>query len=459
MVVSGKKRKSDNIKFISSKGVSLLTIVFSILIVSINLTSAIEIEMNPEFSQGETLIAKISGNFVDALSASNILFYRDHVRIPMVFNVSKITDDYYLYALLSGKTAGNYSLQIKGVRYYRANKIISDDLIKNFTISGQLADFYVSPGFLKTKKDFSIEIVNLKDNNMNVEITENSSSSGTGFFESLFGAGGSSQAAEVPPGETRKVNFGFENLTENMNESAISIISLKSENTSYFVPVYLDVNASETNNVKENGKLRFEPVYLNISISTNSNTSRIFYLYNDGEDTIKNISIAVSDSLEPYVNLSIENISKLDGNSSVKMGLLIFSGNEEDNVAGQITAEYQKNDSSYSSETFDVYLNFIDDYVPSFEENGTAIDSQSCSELKGTICAQNETCSGDSAYAKDGKCCLASCNASEPSSSAGKIIGWSLVGLVILFLAWFFIKKYKKVSNPVDLLKASRGKR
>ena len=42
--------------------------------------SAVEIEMKDNFDQGETLIAKISGNFYEAISEENVIFYRGHVR-------------------------------------------------------------------------------------------------------------------------------------------------------------------------------------------------------------------------------------------------------------------------------------------------------------------------------------------------------------------------------------------
>ena len=451
MDIVNKRRQDDNKKSPNPKRFLLLT--FS-LIILIQIISAVQIEMNEEYSSGETLIAKITGNFVDALGSGNIFFYRDHVRVPTQFTLSKINEDYYLYALLLNKVQGNYSLQIQDVRYKIATQVKDDDVIQNFTIKNETADFYVSPGVIRTSDDFSLELTNLRDNKIEVEITSENSSDAEGFFESLFGTARTTQTVELSSGQTKKVNFEF---NDSLNQSTLTTINLTSQNISYYVPVYMEVN--DTKKTEGTGELTFEPSIFNVSIATNSNTSRIIYLYNNEDLPVENISIYVSENLQPYVNLSVTDIDELDENSSIKIELYFSSGENEKNLEGQVTARYE-NDTDELFAHSAIFLNFIEDYIPQYEENITVINTKTCSELNGTICnATTETCSGESVYAKDNKCCLAQCEVKEEGGSTGKIIGWSLVALVVIFVIWFFIKKYKKISNPIDLLKVAKGKR
>ncbi len=70
------------------KIILVLTLFSTIFIIPI--ISAVEFEMNTEFDQGETLLAKISGNFLEPITAENVFFHRGHVRIPMVYDVKEI---------------------------------------------------------------------------------------------------------------------------------------------------------------------------------------------------------------------------------------------------------------------------------------------------------------------------------------------------------------------------------
>lgn len=447
------KRGKNNLKRPAKMFLSLIFLL-AILIISIQLISAVEVEMNSEFLRGETLIAKISGNFIDAPGTGNILFYREHVRVPMQFNFSKISDEYYLYALLSDKVPGNYSLQIQDVEYKIGVETSDETIIKNFTIINETADFYVVPGYVKVTDDFYLELTNLQDRKINVEITlDNASDEDESFFESLFGTGSTTKNVELSSGQTKKVDFVFDN---SLNESTLKEIKLETENNSYSVPVYMEIN--KTKIIEGTGKLTFEPSLINVSLATDSKTTRIIYLNNKEDISVKNISVYVSDSLEPYVNLSVTELDELEENSSIRIELNISSGEDEKSVEGQIIAKYENNSEDLFA-YFTVFLGFIEDYVPKYEEeNITVINTKTCSELNGTVCGTEQQCSGESVYAKDNKCCLDLCE-DIPKSSTKKYIGWGLVALAVIFVLWFLMKRYKKTNNPVDLLKEARGRK
>ena len=121
-----------------------ILIIFLILFL-FPMISAVEVKMNNNFSQGETLTAKISGNFFEAISGENVVFYRGHVRTSIIPFVSKINGEFYIYAQLLDKSPNNYSLVIENTKYYQGSKIVEEDIVKNFSINGLFPKFIHLP--------------------------------------------------------------------------------------------------------------------------------------------------------------------------------------------------------------------------------------------------------------------------------------------------------------------------
>ncbi len=226
--------KCSNLKLFLS-----LIAVASLLMLSISTISAAQIELlgqnaNQTLSQGETLIAKLSGNFVDVPSPENLFIYRDgHIRIPSIFYITKIGSDYYFYTQLSGETAGNYSVILKNTRYSQSNRILSDDIVENFSVSLDSADFYITPGFVETDSDYSIELTNLRNYGITIEVNPEDTSSAFGFFDSLFGgpanSSGQKQTISLSADEKKNVSLSFD---ISLKTSSLETITLGVEKTS-----------------------------------------------------------------------------------------------------------------------------------------------------------------------------------------------------------------------------------
>lgn len=410
-------------------------IILIVLLLISPVISAVEFDMKTEFSQGETLIAKVSGNFLEPILKENIFFYRGHVRISMDPYVTKINDDFYIYSSLIGKTSNNYSIVVKDAKYYiQGGQISEEDIAKDFLISNKTADFSINPGFVLAKDNFFIEVRNLQDTPLIIEINTNKTTD-KGFFSFLV-EDEPENSITLKAGEIKKINFEISNITQ----PVLEIVELSTDNLKYEIPVY--IYAGEEESEKGIKAFNFEPSELNISLSTNSNATRIVYLYNTGEETLENISLSVSDSLKQHVSLSIKNITELEKNSSVKIELFFSSDDEEKIIEGQIKAKASQDIYAYSA----VSLNFLKGYVP-LEENKTSVAN--CLEMKGVICLSGEKCDKETIYAKDGVCCLGACKKIEKSST-GKIIGWAILLMVIVFLIWFFKKKYKGAKREVN---------
>ncbi|MEK6840959.1 MAG: hypothetical protein AABX79_03320 [Nanoarchaeota archaeon] len=389
--------------------------------------SAVETDMKSQFSQGETLLARISGNFIDQITSSNVLFYRNTVKIPVIYDVVKIDDEFYIYALLPGEsqaqTQGNYSLYIGGIRYYKATQIVDDNIVLNFTISNETAIFSVNPGVVSTKGDFSAEIQNLQDRKITIGISD----------DSPFMA--SPAPFELKSGEKKNLSFS---VSEN-SETGLVEIWFSSENFSYLLPVYL--NTGKTAEEKK-ADLEFKPSAVEISIATDSNSKKILYLTNTGDEPLENIILDVSPLLDPYITISPGEIDSLDANSTEQIEIQISSGQQEAVLEGKIIAH-----TGNMSAPLTLVLDFVKDYIPpAGEENITIVTT--CDELGGKICAENTECTGESVYAKDGVCCLSpsECAESGGSGSAKKWIGWSLLVVAVIFIYWFYKNKYKRVA-------------
>ncbi len=438
-------------------------IILAVLLLAIQFASAVEFDMKSEFSQGETIIARVSGNFIDPVLRENIHFYRGNVPTSIIYDVARISGEFYIYAILSGKKEGNYSIVIENAKYMKGSQVVEDAITKNFSITNSTADFSVDPGFIITKGKFFVQVQNLKDYkiNVNAKILADSGNNGGGLFDSLFGNNGETNVYEksvaLKSGEIKKIDFELANLTG----SELTTLEVSSENLKYSIPLYIITNMTGEEGEKEKGiKLKFDPSELNVSIPTSSNTTRIIYLRNSGEVAIENISLSVSDSLKDYLSLSAYDINGLEGNSSVKIEVYLSSGDIERTFEGQITAKAPS-----AAEGNDVYayaavfLNFVKGFKPLDNETGEINygKENTCSEMNGEICAENMECYGDLKYALDGVCCLGSCRELKESPT-GKIIGWLIIVLVAVFLIWFFRFKYKEAKKEVNLLKIAKRK-
>ena len=415
-------------------------IIILIILLLFPLISSVEFETKKEFDQGETLLAVISGNFLDQITRDNIFFYKGHVRIPMVYEVGKINNDFYIYAMLTGKDQGNYSIVIQDIRYNRGIAIVDEDIVKNFTITENTTDFSLNPGFIIASEDFFLEVQNLQEERITIQIDTP---------ESFI----SENSLELKSGETKRINFELNEQAWNFS-SAFEEIKLSSENTDYSVPVSAmsDINTTETTEGEQELNFKFEPHIVEISIATDSDSKRIVYILNTG-DTAEDIFISVSPLLEPYVTVSPQEINSLEENSTEKIEIFIASGTEEIIIEGQIDARAENFTSSLI-----LVLDFIKDFIPEEPEDEEVIIT-TCVQIEGIICDGGERCTGKTSPTKDGICCFAPAVCEEiPKSQTGKIIGWAVVIVVILFLFWFF-KKYKKVKPRVNLLKIGKGKR
>lgn len=400
---------------------NFLFLILLLILSSFSMISAVEIQMRDSFKQGETLMAKISGNFLDPVLKENIQFYRGHVKVPMDFDITQINEEFYLYSVLP-ETSNNYSLVVEDVRYKKGSQVLDDDFSKNFSITEETIDFSVSPGFIVTLGGFSLKVQNLQDTAITINVN-------------------SEKDLYLKSGDEEIINF-----ETNENKTILKEVTLSSTNTQYNIPVYVIVNDTSL----QLDDFDFLKSELNLTFIINTNRSIPIYIKNYGEKEIANISLSVSRELRPYVYLSQEEIIELESGKERRFDIY-FMSDKEIELEGSISAITEQ-----KLVYLPINLNFIKGFIPdnTTEEIPYMVETQdTCEDLEGNKCKETEYCVESAIInAVDGECCLTECKDLKDSgngnnggtSSTSKTIGWIIIIAIVLVIVWFFFKKYKK---------------
>lgn len=421
-------------------------LIFILVLLLFPFCSSVQIEMKQSYDLGETLIARISGNFAQPILEENIFFYRRHMSTAMPFSLSKIEGDYYIHAQIPfEKTADNYSLSIEKIKYFQGTQVIEKNLSFNFSITNKTADFFIEPAVLSTEEDFFISLQNLKEEKISVKAyLSNETDAPSGGFFSFFSKEPEKQeenySFSLVPGETKNIYFEIDKLNSGLN-----LIRLKSENLEYSVRVYAF-------NIKEEGEkvnFYFEEPEMNLSLIVGFQKSKNISLFNPGEEDIENISLSLSNSMGSYINISTTNIEEIDSNSSERVRLDFFSS-EKGYVEGFLKAEHENKT---------IFLPIYITSIPGYEgKNSTETnvvtgrtDTKTCLEINGTPCGGELVCAGTLINASDDRCCIGKC--SEKDISEMKKAGWILLILGIIVLLWILGIKYFKTKNKIMLSK------
>lgn len=435
-------------------------VLFILILLLSPLISSVEFDLNENFKQGETIITKVSGTFITSITKENIFFYRGHVRVPMEYDVAKIGDDYYIYALSTGKSPGDYSMSIENVQYMKGIEITDEKIIKNFSITNETADFFVKPGFVISPDNFYLEIQNLQDKEIIVDIKTETNISGKRDI-SISPEKIKESSISLKSGEMKKIYFelgageptfqtielsSYSTETITTNTSCFLIFGSCTGQSNvttafvYEVPVYIFSVLEE----EPKKTFRFEPSEIISTIPANTSINKTIVLHNTGDEELKNISLSLSDSLNPFVNLSVNKIENLSTNSSFSVELSFFSSAEKE-IEGDLKAETEDN-----ATVLFISLKFLNNYIPSNESSSA---TKTCAELNGTLFnTETEKCDGDQPDAIDGWCCSGTITTIEKSSS-GKIIAVVIIIVIVFILIWFYLRRYKKAKRAVDFLK------
>lgn len=387
------------------KSVLLILIIF--LASSI---SAVTINTKETYFPGETLIAEIQGNFISPLQDKQIYFYEGRTSLPLLFDIGKFQDKYYLYALLPIEEK-NLSLIIKDANYIEATKEYKQDLMKNFSVSGNLVDFSVSPGFIITNQDFEIKVQSISK-----AVTVS-----TDFL-------GKQEQVYVSDSAIKKIKFPVQ------ANSTLTDLKISTDSISYTIPVLVVSNITLYEKVS---KLKFSPSSRDVAMALNEERELNIRLENLGNVDLEDITFVIPEIFKTMLTIEPENLSiKQDDSAEI---ILKINSDQEGLFSDFIEAE---------AENTSAFFNLSLSIEP--EITNTANGSQqlpTCLSLQGQVCKTSQICNGTESDVVGGKCCLADCQEKTTSSSWIWIL---IIIIALLAIGYFLFKKYKKPGKSIS---------
>lgn len=379
--------------------------------------SALQTTFKENYQPGQTLIAEISGNVIDNIKASDLTFFSDRDFIPLDYNVGKLGNKYYVYAVLP-MIERNYTLTIRNLHYTELGQEKYQNLQFNFSVSGNASLFSITPGFVITGDNFTLDVTsNIRDISVKADFQ------------------GESQTKDIR--EAKSVSFKFS--PETSNSSFFDLI-ISSGETSYTVPAYILKKTKPINISLPVSSLNFSQRVLNLTVIQNQEFEFSVSLLNNGQGDLKNITIS---SDLGFIKIIPNNLS-LASEDLAFISLLITS-KELGIASGKLGA---KNGSLEDS--INIYLNTVKD-IDAFKnatQNTTANTTKTCSQLGGNFCEMSQSCDGKMLISSDydtqeKPCCVGVCQAlsSSTSSGAGKWVALAIIILILVGGGYFLYKK------------------
>lgn len=409
-----------------------IVIGFLICLLLINYAGAISSDIkNGSYSPSETMLIKIDGNILAALSADNVKFYRGHVEVPVEYDLKKLGDNYYIWAL-APTSENNYSLLVEDITTTISGVTAKVNYQANFSVSGDIVDYNIKPGFIFNEKKFDIDVFLNED--VNKEIT-------TSFM--------TSSNFTLKPG-ANTISFDTGNLPQNTTQPMIITIG------KYALPVYIiglgAVSSAENASLPS---FYFSPKRIEAEINSISDfKNKELRIVNDGDKDLK-ITIGYNKSI--FSSSSKENVTI--GAKEIYSFNISLIELPKDEISEIISA---KSNSSSAIAIIEIArvgnaTNVTTTYSDTFGKEGEKVNYY-CIELRGAICSSSETCVGTTLDALDGACCIASSAgngvcAKETTSSSYAWIGYLLIVIVVIGLIFIYLRYRKTKTLGLDVFK------
>jgi len=397
-----------------------LAIILTILLIA--QVTALEIQTDKdEFMQGETFLATITGNILENIKPEDVGFYRRHVQMPFTFDITKINKTYYIYAILP-YTQEQYTLKIKDVYFKENNQVRTQDIEKNFTVTDQISDFNIRPGFITATDNFTITLYN--NLNSNLEI--------------IYNLENKSKSTTLPLQESKKLIIE----TSHIEKTTLTTFEISSPDLIYNIPAYIIKTSQDQQDSSENEdddktiieeikyeKLRFDLPGMRANLNKNQPISYLINLLNLGNADAKDVTITVSDELKNYITLSQTTIEKIETNQEIELNFTVAF-----NKTGDFTG-YIKVESENSKDEFLLKFNISQNITPT----SSVTTQKTCADFGLT---QSNVCEKIAMFASDGPCCATISTSKKPKST-----NWTAIAIVIgllLVIGFFVLIKIRK---------------
>ena len=186
-----------------------------ILVLCVQGAMAISTNMKDSYLPEETAIITLAGEIVNPISPTMVEFKRGHVLVPFDYEMKKLGEQYYIW-FVTPKAENNYTLVIKDITTTVSGRAELVTYEKNFSVRGNLSDYFVRPGIVSTDKDFELTVVLSGD-----------------YDKSIFTKFIETTNMTLKPGEN-KLEFSIEGI----KESALFELIIGK----YSMPAYITIN-------------------------------------------------------------------------------------------------------------------------------------------------------------------------------------------------------------------------
>lgn len=383
-------------------------LILVLLLLVLPLSSAITTDLLPEYLPGETIITKISGNILEPINPSEVIFKRNHVAIAVVYDIKRFGSDYYLYAQ-APLNPNNYTLVINDLVTTVNGVQTTIDFNQSFKVQGNITDYSINPGLaIVTGNSVSFNI----NSNLDQPITINYN----------FPQDGS---ITLNPGSNSL------NLPVSSKENGIYLAQIGK----YTIPIQLTRNVQTINNSSK--KLIVSPQNINRVILKDNNFSFNLTLTNNGSSSLTNLKFNFANTGLSFVPEEISSLAQFES-SIVSVSLSRLTGSP---IEGEIIFF----DDLEQLGNISVKLVFTSNQNETVPSGNESVAQYYCSELQGIFCTTEETCSAEQVQSLDGLCCKGTCNI--PKKSGFGWVAYVVIGIVLIIIIVVFMK-YRKSSVP-----------
>jgi len=379
---------------------------------------ALTSDLKESYNSKETIIVSFKGPILEPINFKQVEFLRGHVSIPLEYDIKKLGENYYLWAI-APENAGNYSLVLKEVATLVDGVQTKYTYYKNFSVLENKTEYTIKPGFVSSDNDFSINVFLYKDEPKKINLN---------FPES--------REVILEPGNN-KIDFSVKEISS----SGLYIIQLGS----YSVPVEIKKNDSKgyIEGVLS-ASLFFEPIGIRASFNKSSELNTFSVkLMNKGKDSLK-IGFQYNESL-----FEIDPLPKtIKSNQTIELAIKLK------NKINQTTEEKIVVSAVNETAFLPIFIEIIKEETnKSVILNSTNDSLLFCPQMLGVLCEEGTFCKGEVVPSRDGDCCLGTCE-EEKSLSTSKIVSFLIFGIIIIIIVLVWMK-YKKTGqkNKENLLK------
>lgn len=389
-----------------------LFILFILLVSPLALSLEVTLSKST-YSPRETLQAEITGNFI-SLTPDNINIYKPEKvhSEPVIKDLTKQNNKYYFYAILPNEEA-NLFLKIENAEYIESGLKKSDTIIKNFTIKRTNSSaLSINPGFIVTSNDFSIKIKALNSNqNINA----------------VFEATGETKALSLNEEDEETVGFSVSNI--NTTKSNLKI-------GTYTIPVFILQKA--TNNISVERKINCSLRPSEIRGTLVYGRDYFFKLELENTGNVNLTDIQISNDFNSQINPNP--VKLLKPGEIIIVNLTIPSSKTINNFSGEIITTFENKTIVIMPVYFEITKNETKANITTGSEPSQSL---SCRYI-GSICTQDQKCTGEITPSLEGLCCKGTCSNKAKSSGSNWIYGIVLLIILVGILGYVYWKAKKK---------------